>query len=137
MGPCPSVCLWVSVCRHFGDPLILGYREGLYQSNFPAKHVPHHRSLGVPLLEPAIHRFERVLAIKRCSKTCFVAICRHHTPMGIFKLPRLFRWRQMATKRCLDHIWRVNRNSLWIMWNQKCTFGEGGHLKEEILKKVC
>ena len=52
----------------------------------------------------------------------------HHTPMGIFKLPRLFRWRQMATKRCLDHIWRVNRNSLWIMWNQKWTFGEEGEV---------
>ena len=52
----------------------------------------------------------------------------HHTPMGIFKLPRLFRWRQMATKRCLDHIWRVNRNSLWIIWNQKWTFGEEGEV---------
>ena len=57
--------------------------------------------------------------------------------MGIFKLPRLFRWRQMATKRCLDHIWRVNRNSIWgksehLEKKEKWTF-EGESFEESLL----
>ena len=81
-----SVCLCVS--PFWGTP-VLGSLWCRSSRNLPSKHVPIISPRGVQLLEPAIHRSLRVLAIKMCSKLCFVAICRHHTPMGIFKLPVL------------------------------------------------
>ena len=97
MRPCPLLSVVVVCCLSpFGGPLFWDPFEQILTRFAARRRPPTGPTFGTR------HRYQRVLAIKRCSKLCFVAICRHRTHnYGDFQTTGTV----VESKKTIIHLW--------------------------------